>query len=222
MNQEEKPDLSKWTIKQLVNSLTAPQLWAVLWAWIGPHSGGNKMRSSRLRLLGVLALAATAVFVVTAQQPTRKVDAPAVRQITANDFKELLRNRAVAGRPLLINFWATWCHGCRQEMPDLVKTGKQFEARGLEFITVSMDKPSEIDKGVPEFLNQVGASLAHAYLANPDEADTIMHAAEITWDGEMPATFLYDNRGTLTYSHHGVITPAELQSAIEKVLRHNQ
>jgi hypothetical protein len=76
-----------------------------------------------------------------------------------------------------------------------------------------------IDKGVPEFLNQVGGSLAHAYLANPDEADTIMHTAESTWGGEMPATFLYDSRGTLTYSHHGVITPAEVQSVIEKVVR---
>ena len=65
---------------------------------------------------------------------------------------------------------------------------------------------------------QVGASLAHAYLANPDDADTIMHAAETKWDGQMPATFLYDGRGMLTYSHHGVITPAELQPAIEKVL----
>jgi thiol-disulfide isomerase/thioredoxin len=143
---------------------------------------------------------------------------PPVHEIKAADFRQLLQSSAASGRPLLVNFWATWCHGCRQEMPDLVKINNQYESRGLDFITVSMDKVADIDKGVPEFLDQVGGSHVRAYLLDESETDAAMQIADPAWKGEMPATFLYDRQGRLAYTHKGVITPAEVQSAIEKVL----
>jgi thiol-disulfide isomerase/thioredoxin len=146
------------------------------------------------------------------------VAGPPVHEIKAADFRQLLQSSAAAGRPLLVNFWATWCHGCRQEMPDLVKIDGQNESRGLDFITVSLDKLSEIDKGVPEFLGQVGGSRVRAYLLDESETDAAMQIADPAWKGEMPATFLYDRQGRLAYTHKGVITPAEVQAAIEKIL----
>lgn len=186
-----------------------------------------------MKLIALLAFPFLLFLIASTQPPSTRMSAAekltpsytgglkerlAAREISTSEFKELLRRSAAAGRPLLINFWATWCHGCRQEMPDLVKISRQYRARGLVFVTVSMDKPTEIDKGVPEFLRQVGGSLKRAYLANPSDADAIMRVADAAWEGQMPATFLYDKHGNLAYSHKGVITPSEVQAAIEKVL----
>src|SRR6185503_17473265 len=41
--------------------------------------------------------------------------------------------------PLLVNFWATFCDPCRDELPDLVKIDKDYRPRSLEFVTVSLD-----------------------------------------------------------------------------------
>ena len=57
-------------------------------------------------------------------------------------------------RPLLVNFWATWCDPCREEFPDLVKIDADFRRKGLDFITVSLDDLSEIKTEVPKFLRR--------------------------------------------------------------------
>lgn len=48
------------------------------------------------------------------------------------------------GRPVLVNFWATWCEPCRAEFPDLVKINDEFFERGLTSFTVSLDDPSTL------------------------------------------------------------------------------
>ena len=166
----------------------------------------------------VIAVALITALAVATRGTKRDEGSTTVRLITATDFKEILQAHAIERRPILVNFWATWCHGCRQEMPDLVKIDHQYHSQGLEFITVSLDKNSEIDKGVPLFLRDVGGSILRAYLMNPDDIDSAMKIADPNWQGQMPATFLYDSEGKLSYSHKGVISPSEVKTAIEKVL----
>jgi thiol-disulfide isomerase/thioredoxin len=53
-------------------------------------------------------------------------------------------------KPLLVNFWATWCDPCREEFPDLVKLDAEYKGK-IDFITISLDELSEIDRDVPSF-----------------------------------------------------------------------
>ena len=83
------------------------------------------------------------IFIFTAdisaqtKKPSRKTKAPKtqiasnlpkVTQIDAQALKNLLKPN---GKPLLINFWATWCDPCREEFPDLVKIGADYSGRGI-------------------------------------------------------------------------------------------
>ena len=150
---------------------------------------------------------------------TRKASArtPAVRELDAEGLKKILQREGKQSRPLLVNFWATWCDPCRDEFPDLVQIDRDYKARGLEFITVSLDDPAEIKTVVPQFLRQMQA-LMPAYLLNVPDPEPAIKSVDAKWSGGLPATFLFDAQGQIIFKHTGRIKPAELRSAIEKVI----
>ena len=143
---------------------------------------------------------------------------PAVTELDGAGLTKLLRRGGDSEtKPLLVNFWATWCEPCRKEFPDLVKIDAEFRQRGLEFVVVSVDDVSEIKSGVPQFLRRMRAEMP-AYLLNATDTDAAVTSVDPTWGGELPATFLFDREGKVVFKHTGVIKPDELRAAIEKAL----
>jgi thiol-disulfide isomerase/thioredoxin len=145
--------------------------------------------------------------------------APKVTEIKEADLKSLLGAGAGRERPLLVNFWATWCAPCREEFPDLVEIRGQYGPDTLDFVLVSLDDPSEIGKAVPEFLAEAQAAAFPSYLLNADDSDVAINLVDPTWSGELPATFLYDRSGALVFKHKGRVKPAELRAALDEALK---
>jgi thiol-disulfide isomerase/thioredoxin len=150
----------------------------------------------------------------TSQQ---KSSAPAVREIDVAGLKKLLARDGKIKRPLLINFWATWCEPCRAEFPDLVKIDNEYRKRGLDFIAVSIDDVSEIQTTVPGFLKEMRATMP-AYLLNTLEPEAAIAFVDPQWSGSLPATFLYDAQGKVVFRHLGRIKPDELRAVIKTVI----
>ncbi len=121
-------------------------------------------------------------------------------------------------RPLLVNFWATFCDPCRDEFPDLVKIDKDFRPQSLEFVTVSLDDIGDIKTSVPEFLGSMKATMP-AYLLNASDPEPAINLVDPRWRGDLPATFLYNEKGEVVYKHIGRVNPAELRSEIEKLVK---
>ena len=145
--------------------------------------------------------------------------APKVIEIKEPDLKSLLGAGASRERPLLVNFWATWCVPCREEFPDLVEIRGQYGPDTLDFVLVSLDDPSDIGKAVPEFLTEARATGFTSYLLNADDSDAAINLVDPTWSGNLPATFLYDRSGALIFKHNGRIKPAELRDALAEALK---
>jgi len=143
-----------------------------------------------------------------------------VREIDAPSLATILK-RESAPRPLLVNFWATWCDPCREEFPDLVKLDQQFRPQGLDMIAVSLDDLADIKTSVPKFLNQMRATMP-AYLLNVSDPDKVISSVDPKWSGALPATFLYDAQGNVVFKHFGRIKPLELRAAIEKLVGSNK
>jgi len=144
----------------------------------------------------------------------------AVRELSLPELKKLLardQTSTQAARPLLVNFWATWCEPCREEFPDLVRIDKDYKARGLEFIVVSLDDVEELNKGVPQFLREMRATMP-AYLLNTPDQEAAMNAVDPQWSGALPATFLFDGKNQIVFKRMKRISEAELRAAIEKTL----
>jgi thiol-disulfide isomerase/thioredoxin len=143
---------------------------------------------------------------------------PKVTEIKEAELKSLLGAGNARQRPLLVNFWATWCEPCRVEFPDLVKIRSQYKNDQLDFIVVSLDDPPDISKAVPEFLTEVHATALPAYLLHADDEDAAIKLVDPAWDGELPATFLYDRAGRVVFKHTGAVKPDELRAAIEQAI----
>jgi thiol-disulfide isomerase/thioredoxin len=168
------------------------------------------------------ALVAVCLFVTSGHSQSRtshrRAVKPAVstRAINAEEMQALLKRDG--GRPLLVNFWATWCDPCREEFPDLVKIDKQYRPKDIDFITISLDDLADLKKAVPVFLREMRATMPN-YLLNVSDPEPAIKAVDAAWDGALPATFLYNPKGEVVYKHFGRVNTAELRDAIEKLMK---
>lgn len=138
---------------------------------------------------------------------------PKVTQINAEALKNLLRPN---GKPLLVNFWATWCDPCREEFPDFVKIGADYKDK-IDLITVSLDELAEINGDVPKFLAEMKSDAPAYLLKTPDEGAAIAVVSK-NWQGGLPFTILYNERGETVYIKQGKFKTELLRAEIEKNL----
>ena len=146
---------------------------------------------------------------------------PEIHEINLDGLKKLLQRDPKDTRPLLINFWATWCDPCREEFPDLVRVDSDYRSKGLNFVAVSLDDISDIKSAVPKFLNEMKATMP-VVLLNVNDPEPAIKAVDEKWDGELPATFLYDKEGKVIFRHFGKIKPDELRAVLDKAVGSKQ
>ncbi len=136
-----------------------------------------------------------------------------VTRVDDAGFKKLL---VPNGKPLMINFWATWCGPCREEFPDLVKLDGEYRGK-IDFITVTLDFEEELNTGVPKFLSDMKAQMPTFLLVTGDETAAIA-AVTKEWAGALPFTVIYDPKGSLAYFHQGIIKPDAVRAELNKLL----
>lgn len=184
------------------------------------------MSLTRVILLSAVSLSVLlSSFAVSAQKTvsrTAKPKAAAVRPtITEIDTEKLVTLlKRQSDKPLLVNFWATWCDPCRDEFPELVKIDADYRKQGIDFFTVSLDDISDIKTQVPDFLQKMNATMP-AYLLNVSDPDPAIKAVDPQWQGDLPATILYTTNGEVAYKHFGRVNTSELRQAIDKVIARN-
>ncbi len=142
-----------------------------------------------------------------------KADLPRVTQIDDAKIKQLLKP---SGKPLLVNFWATWCGPCREEFPDLVTIDNEYRDR-IDFITISLDFAEELDAAVPKFLSEMKAEMPTYLLVSADENAIISSIAK-DWNGALPSTILYNKKGEIAFLRQGKVDHETLKGEIEKTL----
>ncbi len=182
------------------------------------------MKFKYLSFLAVALLLCAPAFTQTkrgAKGKAKPVAQPAGPAITVkyigNDELRQLLKRDAGQKPFLVNFWATWCEPCVEEFPELVKIDQDYKARGLEFITISLDEKEELMKGVPKFLRRMKSAMP-SYLLSLDKQEEAFSIIDTDWPGALPFTLLYDGNGKVVFKHTGKLKLDELRAAIEKVV----
>lgn len=119
---------------------------------------------------------------------------------------------AQRGKVVLFNVWATWCHPCRDEIPELLVLYDKYKGRGLEMVGVSVDGNGS-DQAIRSFMKDF--RMNYPVWRDPDERVS----AQFLVVG-VPATFLIDREGILRWRKTGPIQPGDssLTAAIERAL----
>lgn len=116
---------------------------------------------------------------------------------------------AYKGKVVLLDFWATWCHGCKTEIPWYVEFYKEYRGQGLAVIGVSMDDGGM--KVVKPFLAERGIDYAVVI-----GSEALANRYSLT---AMPLTLLIDRKGRIAVSHAGVVDKQDFQSHIRELLK---
>jgi cytochrome c biogenesis protein CcmG, thiol:disulfide interchange protein DsbE len=100
------------------------------------------------------------------------------------------------GKPLVVNFWATWCEPCRDEYPMIVDLAKEFKPKGVSVIGVDMDDESDMNL-VRRFIARTQPPFPN-YRQKPGiDLDAFYDGVNPDWKGTMPQTIFYGREGQI-------------------------
>jgi peroxiredoxin len=116
--------------------------------------------------------------------------------------------RDYRGKVVVVDFWATWCHGCLQEMPWFAEFQRKYGDKGLSVIGVSLDV--EGWKVVKPFVEK--AAVPYRIVLGNDAS------AQAYGIGNMPDTFLIDQEGRIAATYVGIVDKNGLEKNIQKLL----
>jgi thiol-disulfide isomerase/thioredoxin len=112
------------------------------------------------------------------------------------------------GRPLVVNFWASWCGPCREEMPEFDALRREYRAHGVEFVGVAID----MRQNVADFL--AGNPVSYPVVIGAGAAN---HLSASLGGRGLPHTVVLDAKGKIALNHVGRLPAAQLAAVLRTV-----
>jgi cytochrome c biogenesis protein CcmG, thiol:disulfide interchange protein DsbE len=180
--------------------------------------------SIRARIMAVLLLVAV-LLVVLALQLVRRTP-PAIQVTVAGGIARVgaaapefssqrldgsrVRLSQFRGKPVLLNFWATWCAPCQDEMPLLQGAANQYGGAGLTVLAVDYQQTDA--NGMQAFLRKVGARFSAVY--DPNGQIAAAYGVSIG----LPVSIFIDRSGKVEFIQVGQMSDAVLQQHLHSIL----
>src|SRR5690348_17501753 len=160
-------------------------------------------------LAGMVALAAGIGLAIWDRHP------PDARELLALSLPDTAGTKQPLqqwqGKVLVVNFWATWCGPCREEMPEFVRAQRDFGREGLQVVGIAIDQPDKVTSFAKELeLNYP------ALIATYETMDLTKPLGDRLLG--LPFTVILDRKGRVVHTQLGPMKPAQLRTIIRNLL----
>lgn len=115
------------------------------------------------------------------------------------------------GKPLVVNYWATWCGPCRQEMPELVELQKKYQGK-VQFIGIAIDEVAPVSTFIKQY------KVNFPTLIGSNSAMEMMRA-QGNMQGGLPFTVIYDAKGKQVFKALGRIHKEKLDDQLKALIK---
>jgi thiol-disulfide isomerase/thioredoxin len=131
------------------------------------------------------------------------------KRVSLNDYK---------GKPVLLNFWATWCTPCKVEMPWFEEFQKKYASQGLEVVGINEDddaQNAEIKDQIKKTLERTGVD--YTILMSDKKVGEAYGGLDV-----LPATFFIDRSGKIVAQAIGLASKDEAEGNVQKIVAGSQ
>lgn len=173
------------------------------------------MRSAATKWIVGVAVAAAALgggvwFGSTQRSPAPPAPAAAAA-LAERGFRDLhgtdQRLSQWRGKVVVVNFWATWCPPCREEIPGLIDVQQRLGPKGVQIVGIAIDSADK----TREFAANIGINYP-IVVGGMETIDLARSLGNKT--GGLPFTVILDRRGNVAGTHLGLMTTAQIEAAI--------
>jgi thiol-disulfide isomerase/thioredoxin len=137
----------------------------------------------------------------------------AVKKMNINDLQNYITK---SEKPLVINFWATFCKPCIEEIPYFQNTIKEKYNGLVDLILVSLDMPDYFPSKITSFVIKKSFSFPIVWL-NETDADYFCPKIDQQWSGAIPATLMVNNKTSYRKFYNRQLTPLQFEKELKSL-----
>ena len=145
----------------------------------------------------------------------KNTDGQQIQKIKIKALNDLI---TTSDSVLIINFWATFCKPCVEEIPDLIKFTKKYKKQKVSLYLVSLDLEDYYPEKIKKFVTKKKYAAKIAWL-DESNADYFCPLIDATWSGAIPATLFVNNKTGYKKFYENKLTPVEIEVAIKAALQ---
>jgi len=142
------------------------------------------------------------------------VQAQTIKKVKITD---VIKMADTATSPLIINFWASWCKPCVQELPWFEKVVADYQSKGVKLVLVSLDFAEDYPKGIADFAKKKGYKSTIVWL-NETDANMFCPKIDKTWEGTIPVTLMVNNAKKYRAFYNQQLPEAQLVKAVKALV----
>lgn len=168
-----------------------------------------------------LLIICCALLFISCKTEKKKTEAPKEEAATIakspikvfdfDQFEKYLQEKS--GKTYVVNFWATWCKPCVDELPAFEKLNASYKDENVEVLLVSLDFSNHVESKVIPFIEENKLRSEVVILDDPDQNTWIPKISE-AWSGAIPATLIYNSNSREFYEQS--FTYEQLELALNK------